>query len=127
VKVRDLTNQKPVTIGPEHSLRDAAILMAKHQIGSAVVHDGDLLAGILTERDVLRAVAAGAEPGVTPVDAFMTRDVVSCGPDWDAVDAAAEMARRHIRHLIVYSSGTLLGVVSVRDVLEALLPADQRE
>lgn len=126
VKVHEVASHSSITIGPEHSLRDAAILMAKHQVGSAVVHDGDVLAGILTERDVLRAVAAGAEPGVTPVDAFMTRDVVTCGPDWDVMEAAAAMARHRIRHLIVYESNELLGVVSVRDVLPALLPPDQR-
>ncbi len=52
----------------------------------------------------------------------MTGDVVTVGPDWDLVEAAAEMARRRIRHLVVYEGGQLLGILSVRDVLPALLP-----
>jgi CBS domain-containing protein len=52
----------------------------------------------------------------------MTADVVTVGPDWDLVEAAGEMARRRIRHLVVYEGGQLLGVLSVRDVLPALLP-----
>jgi signal-transduction protein with cAMP-binding, CBS, and nucleotidyltransferase domain len=100
--------------------------MATHRVGSAVVQDAEHLAGILTERDVLKAVAAGAEPERSTVQDFMTSDVVTVGPEWDLIEAAGEMARRRIRHLVVYDGGQLLGVLSVRDVLPALLPAEQR-
>jgi CBS domain-containing protein len=96
--------------------------MAKHGVGSAVVQDVEQLVGILTERDVLNAVATGAEPDETSVQDIMTGDVVTVGPDWDLVEAAGEMARRRIRHLVVYEGGQLLGILSVRDVLPALLP-----
>jgi CBS domain-containing protein len=99
--------------------------MATHRVGSAVVQDAEHLAGILTERDVLKAVAAGAEPESSTVQDFMTPDVVTVGPEWDLIEAAGEMARRRIRHLVVYDGGQLLGILSVRDVLPALLPADQ--
>jgi CBS domain-containing protein len=99
--------------------------MATHHVGSAVVQDAEHLAGILTERDVLKAVAAGAEPESSTVQDFMTPDVVTVGPEWDLIEAAGEMARRRIRHLVVYDGGQLLGILSVRDVLPALLPADQ--
>jgi signal-transduction protein with cAMP-binding, CBS, and nucleotidyltransferase domain len=59
------------------------------------------------------------------VQELMTPDVVTVGPDWDLIEAAGEMARRRIRHLVVYDGGQLLGVLSVRDVLPALLPAKQ--
>jgi signal-transduction protein with cAMP-binding, CBS, and nucleotidyltransferase domain len=100
--------------------------MATHRVGSAVVQDAEHLAGILTERDVLKAVAAGAEPESSTVQDFMTSDVVTVGPEWDLIEAAGEMARRRIRHLVVYDGGQLLGILSVRDVLPALLPAEQR-
>jgi CBS domain-containing protein len=111
-----------VAVGPAQSLRDAAQLMAKHRVGSAVVQDAEQLIGILTERDVLNAVASGTAPDQVSVQEIMTADVVTVGPDWDLVEAAGEMARRRIRHLVVYEGGQLLGVLSVRDVLPALLP-----
>jgi CBS domain-containing protein len=122
MKVRDVASSAVVAVGPAQSLRDAAQLMAKHRVGSAVVQDAEQLVGILTERDVLNAVASGAAPDQASVQETMTADVVTVGPDWDLVEAAGEMARRRIRHLVVYEGGQLLGVLSVRDVLPALLP-----
>jgi CBS domain-containing protein len=127
MRVRDLASSATVTVGPGHSLRDAAEIMIKHQVGSAVVQDGDELAGILTERDVLRAVATGADAQRISVGDLMSSDVVTAGPDWDVVDAAAVMARHRIRHLVIYEGGQLLGVLSVRDVLPALLPPPASE
>ncbi|HEV8652144.1 MAG TPA: CBS domain-containing protein [Actinomycetes bacterium] len=122
MKVRDVASSAVVAVGPGHSLREATRVMAKHGVGSAVVQDVEQLVGILTERDVLNAVATGAEPDETSVQDIMTGDVVTVGPDWDLVEAAGEMARRRIRHLVVYEGGQLLGILSVRDVLPALLP-----
>jgi CBS domain-containing protein len=122
MKVRDVASSAVVAVGPGHSLREAAKMMAKHGVGSAVVQDVEQLVGILTERDVLKAVASGTEPDDTPVQELMTGEVVTVGPDWDLVEAAGEMARRRIRHLVVYEGGQLLGILSVRDVLPALLP-----
>jgi CBS domain-containing protein len=122
MKVRDVASSAVVAVGPAQSLRDAAQLMAKHRVGSAVVQDAEQLIGILTERDVLNAVASGTAPDQVSVQEIMTADVVTVGPDWDLVEAAGEMARRRIRHLVVYEGGQLLGVLSVRDVLPALLP-----
>jgi CBS domain-containing protein len=122
MKVRDVASSAVVAVGPAQSLREATQLMAKHRVGSAVVQDAEQLVGILTERDVLTAVASGTEPEAVTVQDIMTADVVTVGPDWDLVEAAGEMARRRIRHLVVYEGGQLLGVLSVRDVLPALLP-----
>ncbi len=124
VKVRDVASNAVVAVGPGQSLRDAARVMAKHHVGSAVVQDAEQLIGILTERDVLNAVAAGAEPDATAVEGLMTPDVVTVGPDWDLVEAAREMATRRIRHLVVYEGGQLLGILSVRDVVSALVPGE---
>jgi CBS domain-containing protein len=122
MKVRDVASSAVVAVGPAQSLRDATQLMAKHRVGSAVVQDAEQLVGILTERDVLNAVASGMVPDEVTVQDIMTADVVTVGPDWDLVEAAREMARRRIRHLVVYEGGQLLGVLSVRDVLPAVLP-----
>ena len=122
MKVRDVASSAVVAVGPAQSLREATQLMAKHRVGSAVVQDAEQLIGILTERDVLNAVASGEVPDQVSVQDIMTADVVTVGPDWDLVEAAGEMARRRIRHLVVYEGGQLLGVLSVRDVLPALLP-----
>jgi CBS domain-containing protein len=122
MKVRDVASSAVVAVGPAQSLREATQLMAKHRVGSAVVQDAEQLIGILTERDVLNAVASGELPDEVSVQDIMTADVVTVGPDWDLVEAAGEMARRRIRHLVVYEGGQLLGVLSVRDVLPALLP-----
>ncbi len=122
MKVRDVASSAVVAVGPAQTLREATQLMAKHRVGSAVVQDAEQLVGILTERDVLNAVASGTAPDKVNVQDIMTADVVTVGPDWDLVEAAGEMARRRIRHLVVYEGGQLLGVLSVRDVLPALLP-----
>jgi len=122
MKVRQVASSAVVTVGPMQSLREAAQVMARHRVGSAVVQDAEQLIGILTERDVLKAVAAGAAPDGVLVQEVMTADVVTVGPDWDLLEAAGEMARRRIRHLVVYDGRQLLGVLSVRDVLPAILP-----
>jgi CBS domain-containing protein len=127
MRVRDVASSAVVVIGPQHTVRDAARMMAQHHVGSAVVTDAEELAGILTERDVLKLVAKGADPDGTTVADVMTRDVVTVGPDWDLVEAAEEMSRRRIRHLVVFEGGQLLGVLSVRDVLPHLLPERQPE
>jgi CBS domain-containing protein len=127
MRVRDVASSAVVVVGPEHTVRDAARMMAQHHVGSAVVTDAEQLAGILTERDVLKQVARGSDPDGTTVADMMTRDVVTVGPDWDLIEAAEEMARRRIRHLVVFEGGQLLGVLSVRDVLPHLLPERQSE
>jgi CBS domain-containing protein len=126
MRVRDVASSAVVVVGPEHSVGEAARLMDRHRVGSAVVTDAEELAGILTERDVLKVVAQGTDPEATKVAERMTRDVVTVGPDWDLVEAADEMAKRRIRHLVVFEGGQLLGVLSVRDVLPHLLPERQR-
>ena len=83
------------------SLRKAAARMWRQQTGSLLVTDGGRLAGIITERDVLRAVAFGADPDQSSVDEVMTAEVFTVGPDTNLQDAAREMAARWIRHLPV--------------------------
>jgi CBS domain-containing protein len=116
VQVRDVMTEATVTESPQDSLRSAAERMWRQQTGSLIVAEGDQLIGIITERDLLRAVALGADPDKATVDDAMTTQVFTVTPDMQLQDAAREMAARWIRHLPVVGGGKLLGVVSMRDV-----------
>ena len=105
-----------ITESAADSLRAAAERMWRNQTGSLLVMDGDQLTGIITERDLLRAVARGVDLRAATVDEVMTVDVFTVPPDMSLREAAREMASRWIRHLPVVEDGRLLGVVSMRDV-----------
>ncbi|MCM3886606.1 cyclic nucleotide-binding/CBS domain-containing protein [Frankia sp. R82] len=105
-------------IGPGHTLRQAARLMAARRVGAAVVHDADSQGyGILTERDVLRSVAAGQDPDVELAGDHLTREVVFADPRWSLDEAATAMLRGEFRHLIVTTGGEVAGILSMRDVV----------
>ncbi len=116
MQVRDVMTPASITESPHDSLRSAAERMWRGQTGSLIIAEGDQLIGIITERDVLRALALGADPDKTSVDDAMTAQVFTVTPDMPLQDAAREMAARWIRHLPVVEHGSLLGVVSMRDV-----------
>jgi CBS domain-containing protein len=116
VLVRDVMTGAAVTDSATDTLRSAAERMWREQTGSLLVMDGGRLAGIITERDLLRAVALGADLATATVDEAMTTEVFTVPPDMPLRDAAREMAVRWIRHLPVVDSGQLLGVISMRDV-----------
>jgi CBS domain-containing protein len=116
VLVRDVMTGATVTDSATDTLRSAAERMWREQTGSLLVMDGGRLAGIITERDLLRAVALGADLATATVDEAMTTEVFTVPPDMPLRDAAREMAVRWIRHLPVVDSGQLLGVISMRDV-----------
>ena len=105
-----------ITESAADTLRAAAERMWRHQTGSLLVMDHDRLAGIVTERDLLRAVALGADPGNVTVQDAMTTAVFTARPDLPLQEAARIMASRWIRHLPVVEQGRVLGVVSMRDV-----------
>jgi CBS domain-containing protein len=119
VKVGDLAARHLVSVTPGESVRHAARAMAGHEVGSSLVLVGERLAGILTERDVLHAVAKDTDLDATPAETIMTSDVVTVSPDWEVYEAAAEMTDRRIRHLVVSENDRVVGVVSVRDLLLA--------
>jgi CBS domain-containing protein len=95
----------------------AAQTMVKGRFGSAVVLEGGWLAGIFTERDVLRAAASGKDLSTTPVSEWMTRDPQTATSDMDSEEAAQIMAANGFRHLPVLDGNNVLGIVSLRDVL----------
>jgi CBS domain-containing protein len=116
--VRDAMSPTILTIGPTHTLRQAARLMAERKVGAAVVLDPEADGpGILTERDVLEAVAEGQDPDVEICADHLTPDAVTATPDWDLARAAATMVHGSFRHLIVCEGGEVVGVLSVRDIV----------
>jgi CBS domain-containing protein len=111
-------NETILTVGPRHTLREAARLMSERSVGAAVVIDPEGNGpGIITERDVLVSVGAGENPDGELVLDHLTGDVVFAAPDWSLEEAAAAMVQGRFRHLIVLERGEIAGVISVRDIV----------
>jgi len=107
-----------LTVGPRHTLRAVARLMAERAVGAAVVMDPEGHGpGIITERDILHSIGSGQDPDGEAVGDHLTRDVVFAAPDWSLEEAAAAMVRGGFRHLIVLAQGETVGILSVRDVV----------
>jgi citrate synthase len=125
--VQELMSAPPVTCDASASLADATALMNEHQIGSVVVTAGRTIAGILTERDLLHASGAHVDPATEPVTQWMTADPDVVGLDDEVGEAWSGLTHHHYRHLPVIDAGTLVGVVSIRDLLAVaqIRPADE--
>lgn len=124
--VRDAMSSVVLTIGPAHTLRQAARLMSARRVGSAIVLDPDTSGlGILTERDVLNSLGAGQDPDRERAHAHTTSDVVFAAPQWTLDEAARAMSHGGFRHLIVLDAGDPVGVVSVRDIIRCWTGARQ--
>ena len=118
MQVRDGMSEVVLTVGPAHTLREAAAMMAEKRIGAALVSDDETpVARILTERDILLSIGAGEDPDTERVGDHMSDSVISASPDWSLERAAAEMSQRGIRHLVVYDGPELVGVLSMRDIV----------
>ena len=117
-----VTQQEILAVEPEHTLSEAARRMRERGVGSAVVISGEGDPGIITERDLLRAIADGADPTSTKVGAYMTPNAVTITLSWHVVDAARTMIERGFRHLIVLDdAGRVVAMLSIRDMVRALL------
>ncbi|MFF2325248.1 MULTISPECIES: cyclic nucleotide-binding/CBS domain-containing protein [unclassified Streptomyces] len=125
--VRDAMSTLVLTIGPAHTLRQAARLMSARHIGAAVVLDQDTSGlGILTERDILHAIGSGQNPDIETAATHTTTDVVFAAPTWTLEEAAEAMTHGGFRHLIVLDDHGPVGVVSVRDILRCWTPTRRR-
>ncbi len=118
-----------VTIAPDASVSEAVDLLRRKGIGAIVVSGGEGdMAGILSERDVVHALAErGAQLLDLPVSALMTRHVFTCKPADSIADLMAEMTERRIRHLPVVEDGKLAGIVSIGDVVKNRLGEVEEE
>jgi len=118
MKVRDGMSQVVLSVGPAHTLRQAARMMSAQQVGAAVVLDHERAGiGILTERDILNSVGSGQDPDAELVADHRTADVVFAAPDWTLGDAAAIMISGGFRHLVVIDQGEVTGLLSMRDIV----------
>jgi signal-transduction protein with cAMP-binding, CBS, and nucleotidyltransferase domain len=118
VQVSDGMSPVVLTVGPGHTLREAASKMVEKGTGAAIVIDDEAPAPrIITERDLLLSVGNGEDPDAERVADHMSASVIAAAPDWSLERAAAEMSRRGIRHLVVYEGPELVGVLSMRDIV----------
>jgi CBS domain-containing protein len=119
VNVRSIFRPFVVSVDGDERLVDAAVRMQNEQVGSVVVMVGGCFAGILTERDLTRAVAEGADPKVTTAGDYMTAAPASVHLDADLHEVASTMFELECRHLPVVSEGgqQVIGMVSIRDLL----------
>ncbi|HKY74829.1 MAG TPA: CBS domain-containing protein [Acidimicrobiia bacterium] len=122
MEIRDLVVRDLVTVGPAHTLAQAAKLMSAKRVGSAIVVT-DESPGILSERDVLRAVAQGADPNEATVGDFMTWNAIVATSEWDTMEAARTMLEKGFRHLVVIDgvSAHEVGILSIRDLMAGML------
>jgi signal-transduction protein with cAMP-binding, CBS, and nucleotidyltransferase domain len=119
MQVKDGMSEVSVMVGPTHTLREAAAKMVEKGTGAALVEDGDSpTPGIVTERDLLKSVGAGEDPDVELVGDHMSERVIAAEPEWSLERAAAEMSRRRVRHLVVCEHAEVVGMLSMRDIVE---------
>jgi CBS domain-containing protein len=118
MEVRDGMSSVVLTVGPGHSLREAARMMTERGVGAAVVIDEEMPApGVISERDIINSLGRGEDPDIERVADHRSDSVISAAPDWSLERAAMEMSRRHVRHLVVVEGGELVGVLSIRDIV----------
>ncbi len=118
MNVRDGMSKVVVSVGPAHTLREAARLMSGQRVGAAVVIDPSHPSiGILTERDILESVGAGQDPDHELVADHRTADVVFASPDWTLDQAAIAMTAGNFRHLAVIDGHEVTGLLSMRDIV----------
>ena len=120
MEIRDLVVRDLVTVGPAHTLAQAAKLMNGKRVGSAIVLT-DESPGILSERDVLRAVAEGADPDSATVGDYMTWNAIVATSEWDTMEAARTMLQNGFRHLLVIDGSSEVGILSIRDLMAGVL------
>ncbi len=118
--LRDVGIRHLVTVEPEASLRKAAQAMTDRGVGCAVVMENQAVAGIITERDILRAVAASQNVDETTVDNVMTRGVIGGTPGWTILQAVNKMVEGGFRHLLVTEMDEPVGIVSLRDLMDVM-------
>jgi len=117
--VADYMSRELLVIEPEAGLAAAASLMAQRRVGSVLVVEGGRLAGIFTERDIVRAVSQDVMAMHEPVSDWMTRTPFTVAPETPIDEARDLMLEHHFRHLPVTRQGELLGMISMRDLARA--------
>ncbi len=118
MRVRDGMSSVVLTVGPGHTLSQAARAMSERGVGAAVVLDPEQPGpGILTERDVLDSLGGGQDPGAEKVSDHLSANLTFANPEWSLERAAEAMVRGGFRHLVVIDGGDLVGILSMRDIV----------
>jgi CBS domain-containing protein len=118
MKVREGMNKVVLTVGPGHTLREAAAQMTARKVGAAVVMDPEAPGlGIITERDLMISIGNGQNPDSEMVSDHLTANLVYATPEWSLEQAAVAMVRGGFRHLVVVDAGEIAGILSVRDIV----------
>ena len=118
MEVREGMSEVVLTIGPGHTVREAARMMTEKRVGAAIVIDEEAPGPrIISERDVLLSIGRGDDPDAERVADHMSDSVITAAPDWSLERAAADMAARGIRHLVICEGAELVGVLSMRDIM----------
>ena len=118
MQVREGMSSLILTVGPGHTLRDAARQMAERGVGAAVVLDPEQPGpGIITERDLLDAIGAGQNVDTEVVSDHLSMNLTFASPDWPLERAAEAMVRGNFRHLVVVDGAETVGILSMRDIV----------
>lgn len=118
MEVREGMSDLVLTIGLGHSLREAARMMSERGVGAAIILDEESPGPrIISERDVLVSIGRGEDPDQERVADHMSDSVITAAPDWSLERAAAEMASRRIRHLVIVDGSDVVGMLSMRDIM----------
>ena len=115
-RLREIMSRDLVTVDSQASVRDAARLMAEHEVGDVLVTQGDRLAGIVTDRDLVVKAIANDKGVEARVQECMSSELITCGPDAQVEEAARLMADNRIRRLPIVEDGQPIGIVSLGDL-----------
>lgn len=125
MKIKELKPRLPVTISKSDSLHEVASLLAAEEIGALVVYEPAGIAGVISERDLVRAVSDGCDLEATEVCEYMTDAPIMSEDDADVGDAVTKMTELGVRHVVVASDGDVSGMISMRDVVSLLATTDE--
>ena len=122
MRISEVLSSKPIkdviTVAPDATVRELVGLLAQHNVGALVVCDGDELAGIVSERDVVRRLQEDESVLDRAVSSIMTSEVKTCSPDQRVTDLMQVMTTGRFRHMPVLDDGRLVGIVSIGDVVK---------
>ena len=117
-----------ISVSPDCRLQEAASILAKHRIGAILVMKGDVIEGMLSERDLVRGIADGAgECLQDTVASVMTPSVITCSSKDSVAFVMEVMTKKRIRHIPVLEDGALVGIISIGDVVKAKIAMAEQE